>query len=67
MTASAIVIVKAMFVCTKAIVMAINAATNEVKPIDCTGLGKGFLEAQRNKVFINIAKELEEEKEMILK
>lgn len=67
MTASAIVIVKAMFVCTRAIVMAINEAANVINPIPGTGIGIGFLQEARDRAFIDIAKELEQQKETILK
>lgn len=67
MTASAIVIVKAMFACTKAIIMAINEAANVINPIPGTGIGIGFLQEARDRAFIDIAKELEKQKEAILK
>ena len=65
MTPSAIVMVKAVFVCTKAIIMAINEAANVINPIP--GLGTGFAYEARDRAFIDIAKELEKQKEAILK
>lgn len=67
MTPSAIVMVKAMFACTKAIIMAINEAANVINPIPGTGIGVGFLYEARDRAFIEITKDLEKQKEAILK